>query len=272
MSTTSCIKETFIKENIHDGEDYLPIMINGVGNTITMGQIVKAITEKVATNWAKKVFPAGKVADFISDFSTANGFGGAVASFMHKIVHNEEITSADWGRLAHAALDTGLHMAQLITGRTPFGVGLSLFTSLVEVLSPYVPCIWKDDQPDIKPPQEVKSPLAIDLDGDGIATYALKNGVFFDIDSDGFAEKTAWLNGKDAFLAIDRNKNGVIDDASELFGDSEQYANGFEALKALDTNNDGVIDANDAGWEDLMLWIDAINDEFFIPANYFQAA
>ena len=105
----------------------------------------------------------------------------------------------------------------------------------------------------------VKSPLAIDLDGDGIATYAIKNGVYFDIDSDGFAEKTAWLNAKDAFLAIDRNKNGVIDDASELFGDLTAE-NGFEALKAMDSNGDGVIDANDAGWEELMLWVDAVND------------
>ena len=108
--------------------------------------------------------------------------------------------------------------------------------------------------------EKVKSPLAIDLDGDGIATYAIKNGVYFDIDSDGFAEKTAWLNAKDAFLAIDRNKNGIIDDASELFGDSDKAVNGFEALKALDSNGDGVIDANDAGWEELMLWVDAVND------------
>ena len=113
----------------------------------------------------------------------------------------------------------------------------------------------------------VKSPLVIDLDGDGIATYSIHNkGVYFDIDADGFAEATGWINNKDAFLVLDKNGNGVIDNANELFGDSTKLANGenavngFEALKELDTNGDGVIDANDAGWENLMLWADAIND------------
>ncbi|MBR1376117.1 MAG: hypothetical protein IJ566_08550 [Cardiobacteriaceae bacterium] len=118
----------------------------------------------------------------------------------------------------------------------------------------------EQETPDIKPAESVKSPLAIDMNGDGIETSNIKNGVYFDIDSDRFAEKTAWLNGKDAFLAIDRNGNSIIDNASKLFGDSEAYANGFEALKALDSNGDGIIDANDIAWEDLILWIDAVND------------
>ena len=133
--------------------------------------------------------------------------------------------------------------------------------TIYDIFSPMIPCMLEEPEtPKKEDAEKVKSPLAIDLDGDGIATYALKNGVYFDIDSDGFAEKMAWINGKDALLAIDRNKNGVIDDASELFGDSDKAVNGFETLKAMDSNGDGVIDANDAGWEDLMLWIDAIND------------
>ncbi|MBR1374848.1 MAG: hypothetical protein IJ566_02035 [Cardiobacteriaceae bacterium] len=103
--------------------------------------------------------------------------------------------------------------------------------------------------------------LVIDLNGDGIATSSMKDDfVHFDIDNDGFAEKTAWLDGKDGFLAIDRNANGKIDDASELFGRTDKYANGFEALKELDSNSDGILDANDSAWNDLRLWQDANND------------
>ena len=137
---------------------------------------------------------------------------------------------------------------------------VSILWDLTQLLAPNKPCVFPEKEtPDIKPAQDVKSPLAIDLDGDGIATYALKNGVYFDIDSDGFAEKMAWINGKDALLAIDKNGNGVIDNATELFGDLTA-TNGFEALKALDSNGDGIIDANDIAWEQLLLWQDAIND------------
>ena len=108
---------------------------------------------------------------------------------------------------------------------------------------------------------EVKSPLAIDLNGDGIETTTIQKGVFFDIDNDGFAEKMSWLNGEDdALLVLDKNGNGVIDNATELFGDNTQASNGFEALAELDSNKDGVINAEDDNWSDLKLWQDKNND------------
>ncbi len=50
---------------------------------------------------------------------------------------------------------------------------------------------------------------------------SVENGVSFDIDADGTPQQTAWTAPEDdsAFLAIDRNGNGTIDDGSELFGD-----------------------------------------------------
>lgn len=63
-----------------------------------------------------------------------------------------------------------------------------------------------------------------------------------------------------AFIALDKNGNGKIDDASELFGDSSQHKNGFEALKELDSNGDGVIDAHDKSFSKLLLWEDRNGD------------
>ena len=105
----------------------------------------------------------------------------------------------------------------------------------------------------------VKSPLAIDLDGDGVETIAMQNGVFFDMDNNGFAEKTGWIGEDDALLVLDRDGNGVIDNATELFGDLTA-SNGFEALKELDSNNDGVINNKDEAWSELKLWKDTQNN------------
>lgn len=70
--------------------------------------------------------------------------------------------------------------------------------------------------------------------------------------------KTYWpdANSPGYFLAIDRNKNGKIDQKDELFGNNNSAANGFEALKEFDSNHDGVIDAKDKDFHKLVLWND----------------
>jgi hypothetical protein len=63
------------------------------------------------------------------------------------------------------------------------------------------------------------SPLIVDLNGDGVKTISLTDtGVYFDLDKDGFAQRTAWVSPQDGLLALDRNANGRIDDIGELFG------------------------------------------------------
>jgi len=89
-------------------------------------------------------------------------------------------------------------------------------------------------------------PLVLDLDGDGITTTSVINGPWFDHDSNGFAERSGWINPYDGFLVMDRNGNGFIDDGKELFGNETilsngiKAANGFEALDELDGNH-GVL-------------------------------
>jgi hypothetical protein len=106
------------------------------------------------------------------------------------------------------------------------------------------------------------SPLVLDLDGDGVELTdhdGATTTTFFDIDADGFAEQTAWVEADDGLLAIDTNDNGiVIDDASEPFGTAT--IDGFAKLAELDSNGDLIFDANDAAWNDLLIWNDANQD------------
>lgn len=105
------------------------------------------------------------------------------------------------------------------------------------------------------------SPLVIDLDGDGIELTALEGSeAYFDLNVDGFAERTGWVGSDDGLLAYAVNGNGVIDDNSELFGNMTGYDNGFAQLSELDSNSDGVVDANDTSFDQLLVWRDFDQD------------
>lgn len=111
--------------------------------------------------------------------------------------------------------------------------------------------------------QPPRDPLIIDLGETGIELRSLEHGVNFDLDNNGFAEKTAWIGTEDGFLALDRNGNGSIDNGGELFGDQvilkdgSKSESGFEALAELDDNGDGIIDNKDSAFANLRVWIDA---------------
>ena len=110
------------------------------------------------------------------------------------------------------------------------------------------------------------TPIILDLDGDGIGTVSIEEGVQFDHNNDGIKEKTGWVGPKDGLLVLDRNSDGDITSGEELFGNNttlisgEKASNGFTALKELDTNNDGVIDKHDEVWKDLRVWVDRNSD------------
>lgn len=100
-------------------------------------------------------------------------------------------------------------------------------------------------------------PLLVDLDGDGIETTSIKNGIFFDHANDGFEEISAWVGEDDGIIVVDKNNNGIIDNGTELLGDNYLKTNGnkatsgFDALKDFDSNGDKVINNKDANFNQL---------------------
>lgn len=105
------------------------------------------------------------------------------------------------------------------------------------------------------------SPLVLDLDGDGIELVSLvSTNIYWDIDQDGFAEASGWVQADDGFLAIDANSDGIITDHSELFGSVAE--DGFTDLALLDSNSDNVINASDTAFADLLVWRDLNQNGF----------
>lgn len=130
------------------------------------------------------------------------------------------------------------------------------------------------------------SPIVVDVDRPGFRFSGIEDGVWFDINADGELEWLAWteeVNG-DAFLVLDRNSNGLIDDGSELFGNytaqpPSDDPNGYEALAVFDQpmnggNGDGLISAADDVFSELRLWVDSNHDavsqshEIFLPWDF----
>lgn len=135
------------------------------------------------------------------------------------------------------------------------------------------------EDPPPPPPDEIQncteatgcgSPIILDLGHDNYRLTSVSGGVHFDLRNEGTKVQIAWtrLGVENAFLAMDRNGNGQIDNGAELFGNYTPLrngvlaANGFEALRELDVNADGAIDSTDAVWPTLLLWTDRNHDAF----------
>jgi hypothetical protein len=106
------------------------------------------------------------------------------------------------------------------------------------------------------------SPLALDLDGNGINTISAQSGVSFDVNNDGVKERTGWIGRNDGLLVRDLNSDGKINNGGELFGEGtllgkgRHASDGYEALAMMDMNFDRIINKFDQGFGSLKIWQD----------------
>jgi hypothetical protein len=109
----------------------------------------------------------------------------------------------------------------------------------------------------------IAAPIVIDFDADGTDLVALSaSQTRFDMNGDGVADRTGWIEAGDALLALDRNRNGTIDSIGEIsfVGDLSGAKTDLEGLAAFDGNDDGLLDARDDRFVEFRLWFDRNSD------------
>jgi hypothetical protein len=97
---------------------------------------------------------------------------------------------------------------------------------------------------------KVADPLVINFNGNAAALTESK--IDFDLNADGQAERISFVRSGSGFLVLDNNKDGIVNDGSELFGPTT--GNGFAELAQLDDDGNGWIDEADKAYADLGIW------------------
>lgn len=110
------------------------------------------------------------------------------------------------------------------------------------------------------------TPLMVVFGGER-SLSTVDGGVQFAVVAGGPKIQSSWTrrDSNIAWVVLDRNRNGRIDDATELFSSTapqppSDSPNGFEALRMFDSTPDGWIDSRDAVYRSIRLWTDRNHD------------
>ncbi len=123
----------------------------------------------------------------------------------------------------------------------PFNVSLNMSRTFSQTYSRQISYVQE---------RSLVDPLIVNLDD--CPNVLSDQSFFFDLNSDGSLEELASLGKGQAFLALDLNVDGRINNGKELFG--TRTGNGFAELAQYDLDGNGWIDEADEIFEKLLVF------------------
>jgi hypothetical protein len=109
---------------------------------------------------------------------------------------------------------------------------------------------YSEQNLEVRAGDALKDPLVINFAG--TAAQLTQRDFSFDIDADGNKDQISFVGEGSGMLALDKNKDGTVNDGSELFG--ALSGDGFGDLAAYDSDGNDWIDENDPIFNQLRIW------------------
>ena len=93
-------------------------------------------------------------------------------------------------------------------------------------------------------------PVILNLNGGQVQTTSLSASIaYFDMQNDGYKERTGWATTGEGMLVYDPTNPDA-----RITHDS-QFVAGTSVLQGMDSNHDGVLNVSDSAWKDLRVWV-----------------
>lgn len=159
-------------------------------------------------------------------------FSTSVGGYMQQIMTYQESESTSFFAQGKAVTDDGREI--------DFGINVSMSRQFMQHMNIQIPAMQN----------ALFDPLVINI---GTDSAKVSNQKFkFDLNSDGKEDSISMPTRGSAFLALDKNEDGKINDGNELFG--TKSGDGFKDLREYDSDGNGWIDENDEVFSKLKVW------------------
>jgi hypothetical protein len=120
----------------------------------------------------------------------------------------------------------------------------------IEVTLTMSRAFYSEESFELRAGDALKDPLVVNFSGNG--AELTRQTFNFDIDADGSDDQIRFVTPQSGFLTLDRNRDGRVNDGSELFG--ALSGDGFAELAEHDSDANGWIDENDPVFSRLRIW------------------
>ena len=204
---------------------------NALSEVGSNGSQASPFTNSVLASLFERLMSTGVFGGSSGGFSDT-GMGYQMGGYTQSLVTYSESESTSFSADGIAVTEDGREIS--------FDISVSMSRSFMQSMNVRVPALQSS----------LFDPLMINIGTD--TAHVSDQKFLFDIDSDGKADRISMPTEGTAFLALDKNEDGSINDGSELFGTAS--GDGFKDLAMYDSDGNGWIDENDEIFDKLKVW------------------